>query len=143
MEIHLFETRLNSHGRHFLLRINKWAMVFYACTILTCIFDLINAYFAFKDYVKFSGNYPAIIKFQSIVSSVFLVIYPVLLVLTGYFFYQFTHKSIKALQNENESDYNNSLGFLLKHIIIASVLFALNSLWALMLTYVQIKTGYE
>lgn len=142
MEIHLFETKLNDHGIHFLTRINKWATVFYSCTIATCIFDMINAYFAFREYVKFSDNYPSLIKFQSLVSSVFLVIYPVLLVLTGYFFYQFTHKSMKALQHQNESEYNDSLRFLLKHISIASILFALNSVWALMLTYIQIKIGF-
>jgi len=139
MEPHLFDTRLNEQGKNFLARIHKWAKFFYACTIVTCVFDLINAYFAFRNYQKFYTNFPALIKFQEIISIIFLIIYPVLLVCAGYFFYRFANKSVTAVQFENELEYNGALQFLLKHILVATVLFALNSVWAFIIIYTQIK----
>src|SRR5689334_3114123 len=142
MEIHLFETKLNEQGKNFLVRINKWAKLFYGCTIATCIFDLISAWLVLKSYLKYSGNYPSVLRFQTITTMIFLIIYPALLVGTGYFFYQFSKKSVKAIEYEDEQEYNQALSFLLKHITAASVLFTLNSIWAFIIVVLQIKLGY-
>jgi hypothetical protein len=142
METDLFEVKINEQGRSVLRHIRNWAKFFYICTFFTLVFDFANGFVAFKKFYKLYTNYPSLVKLEFIASNGFLFIYSFLLVASAYCFYQFAAKSFIALEEQDESSYNDALRFLLKHITIASILFALNSLWALLIFYVQIKLSY-
>jgi hypothetical protein len=141
METHLFQVKVNQQGRSLLLRMKKWA-IFYGCTIVTGVFDCVNAYLILEGYKKYANSYSYYLKFQSIVSIVFLLLYSFLLIFSARYFYQFTSKSVTAVEQDNEIEYNNNLNFLLRHVVVSSILFTLNSLWSLMLAFMQIRTGY-
>ena len=142
MEPHLFEVKVNQQGRDLIARIRNWAKFFYVCTFFTLVFDFANGFVAFKKFYKLYDSYPSLLKMEFIVSNGFIFIYSLLLVASGYFFYRFATRSFFAVEQDNESSYNDALRFLLKHITIASILFGLNSLWAFLIFYVQIKLGY-
>jgi len=142
METHLFQVRINQQGRSLLLRMKKWAIFFYGCTIVTGVFDSVNAYLIFEGYKKYAKSYSYFLKFQSIISIAFLLVYSFLVILTAHYFYQFTTKSATAIEEDNELEYNSNLNFLLRHIVVSSILFTLNSLWSFMLALIQIRTGY-
>jgi hypothetical protein len=142
METHLFQVKVNQQGRSLLLRMKKWAIFFYGCTIVTGVFDCVNAYLILEGYKKYANSYSYYLKFQSIVSIVFLLLYSFLLIFSARYFYQFTSKSVTAVEQDNEIEYNNNLNFLLRHVVVSSILFTLNSLWSLMLAFMQIRTGY-
>ena len=139
MEPDLFEIKLNDKGKILLLRINSWAKFLYICTMITCVFDLINAYIGFWAYKKFLSSSIGIIKFQTQMNIIFLAIYAIALPVQAYLFYRFSTRSRKALLYENSEDFNDSFRWLLKHAMVASFLFALNSLWAILVTYSEIK----
>jgi hypothetical protein len=142
METHLFQARINQQGRSLLLRIKKWTAFFYGCTIVTGIFDSVNAYFMLENFEKYGYSYPYYLKFQNILTIIFLIIFGGLLIFSAWYCYQFAAKSITAIEQDNELEYNNSFNFLLKHIIVSSVLFTLNSLWLFILVFIQMRNSY-
>jgi len=137
MEKSLFETSVSPVGRSLLIRIHKWAKFFYACTIATFLFDGWNAWLVAKAFRQFPDSYPAALRFQTAASIVFLVIYGILLVIQAYYFLRFARKSTLALDYENGESFNDAFTFLLRHIITATILFALNSIWAFLIAFVQ------
>ena len=138
MQENLFEIKITPESRLVLMRIKKWAVFFYICTIATCILDSISAALLFKNYRKFFQDYTSTIRFQIVTDIIGLFTYGLLLVLGGYFFYQFCRRSTMAFENESSEDFNESFKFLLRHVTIASFLFAINSIWAIVVVYNQV-----
>ena len=138
MENELFEIRLNNTGKVLLKRIHNWAIFFYTCTLLTCLLDLINAYVGLKSYSLAAGpSMPSIFRFRFLFNIGFLILYAILLPLQSYFFYVFTSRAKKAIQYENSEELNKSFKWLLRHAMLAGILFAFNSLWALTITITE------
>jgi|SRR6185369_4464895 len=136
METQLFDIQLNDHGKAFLERLNFWAKFFFICTAVTCLADLILAGLSIRLY-KYYNAAPSMIRFRFNMYVIFLIIYAIMLPLQAYFFYQFTSRSKKAVYTE---EFNDSFKWLLKQAILASVLFVLNSLWAVATVIIEIKT---
>lgn len=134
MKEELFQIKLDETGKKLLTRISRWASFLYICCVLTCIFDLINAYLAIKAFLKYSDGYEDYMKFSVSFNIIFLIIYAVLLPIQAYYFLSFSRKARKAIQYEDSFSFNNSFKWLLKHVIIAIILFTLNSIWAFLIT---------
>ncbi len=130
MNEELFQIKLDETGKNLLIRISRWARFLYVCCVLTCIFDLVNAYLGIKTFLKYADNYDDYMRFSVIFNIIFLIIYAVLLPAQAYYFLSFSRKARKAIQYEDSFSFNNSFKWLLKHVIIASLLFTLNSIWA-------------
>ena len=139
MEEGIFEIKLDGHGSAVLRRLYSRARFFYGCTLVTLVFDFINAYMAYKSYSKFGSGYPELLKFQTVINISFLIIYAVLLAASGYFLYRFATRSREAIQFNDSHSFNRSFDWLLQQTTIACILFALNSIWAIMNTYSEIK----
>ena len=139
METHLFEAKINNKGKDLLFRTKRWAAIFYGCAIITFIFHIINAFLTVRNYLRLGSRYSATIKAEIIIDIVFLALFSILLITQSYYFLQFSMRSNTALQNENEDDFNESFAFLLKHIIIAAILFALNTVWAIYLVFLLMR----
>lgn len=131
MNEELFEIKLDETGKKLLIRISRWARFLYVCTLLTCVFDLTMAYLGLKSLLKYDYYNFAYQKFYISFNIIFLIIYAILLPLQAYFFFTFSRKTRKAIQYEDSIGFNNSIKWLLKHVITASILFTLNSIWAL------------
>lgn len=131
MNEELFEIKLDETGKRLLIRISRWARFLYICCVLTCIFDLINAYLGIKSFFKYADSYDDYMKFSVSFNIIFLIIYAVLLPVQAYYFLSFSRNGHKAILYEDSIGFNKSFKWLLKHVIIASILFALNSFWAL------------
>src|SRR3954468_24805748 len=127
METELFEIKLNDQGKMLLLRIYSWAKVLYICSFITFVFDLVNTYLGLRAYRRFSGSYPTLAKLQSLAGLGFLPVYGTLLIIQAWLFYRFSQRSKDACAMGNSGVFNDAFNWLLKHIIIASILFALNS----------------
>lgn len=130
MNEELFEIKLDETGKKLLTRISRWASILYICCVLTCIFDLINAYLGIKSFLKYADKYDDYMRFSVSFNIIFLIIYAVLLPMQAYYFLSFSRNARKAMQYEDSIGFNSSFKWLLKHIIIASILFTLNSIWA-------------
>lgn len=130
MNEELFEIKLDETGKKLLIRISRWAKFLYICCVLTCIFDLINAYLGIKSFLKYADRYDDYMRFSVSFNIIFLIIYAVLLPIQAYYFLSFSRKASKAMQYEDSIGFNNSFKWLLKNIITASILFTLNSIWA-------------
>ena len=139
METELFNVTTNDQSKRLMKKIHFWAIFFYVCTIISCIFDLINAYTSYRIYANRFSQLPMIFKVQTAINVIFLIVYAIILPIQSYFFYRFTGQSKRSMQYGNSKQYNDSFKWLLKHIILASFLFALNSLWAISLTIMEAK----
>jgi hypothetical protein len=138
----LFELSLNEQGKKYLFRLVFWTKAFYACCILTCIFDIINSYFSFKEYARYSDSYPSdFVRAQVFISTCFLAVYGVLLVIQSYFFYRFAKQSKRAIDYQSSADFSSSFNWLLKHCIIAAALFLVNTIWAMSSAYISYRMG--
>ena len=113
METELFEIRLNDKGKRLLLRISFWTKFFYICTIITCLFDFINGYLGFKSYMRFSGSFLPVMKFQYLFNNFFLIAYAIMLPLQAWFFYRFSIRSKRAFQYGSSEEFNESFQWLL------------------------------
>jgi hypothetical protein len=140
METHLFEISIIQEWRSFLVRLKKWAKFFYVCTILTLVFDFINAGITLRTIIR--SSFTGLIKLEWIVAIIFVISFGILSTLSGYFFHQFTSQSSAALKMENGNAYNSALRFLINHIIVSSILLLVNLLWIILVVYVQIKIVY-
>jgi len=136
METQLFDIQLNDQGKNFLDRINFWAKFFYVCAGVTCVADVSIALLSIR-WFKYYDAAPTLLKFRFTMYVTFLVIYAILLPVQAYLFYQFSSRSKKAIYTE---EFNNSFKWLLQQVILASILFALNSLWAVATVVMEIKT---
>ncbi len=130
MNEELFQIKLDETGKNLLIRIRQWARFLYICCVLTCFFDLINAYLGIKSFLKYTDRYDDYMKFSVIFNIIFLFIYAILLPIQAYYFFSFSRKASKAMQYEDSIGFNHSFKWLLKHIITAGILFTLNSVWA-------------
>ncbi len=139
MNEELFETKLDENGKKLLIRINRWAKLLYICCILTCIFDLINAYLGIRSFLKNVDGYNDYLKFSVSFNIIFLIIYAVLLPIQAYYFISFSRNARKAIQYEDSIGFNNSFKWLLKHVITASILFTLNSIWIFVINIREIS----
>lgn len=139
MKEELFEIKLDETGKRLLLRVNFWARFLYVCTLLTCVFDLINAYLGIKSFFKNADGYNDYLKFSVSLNIIFLTIYAVLLPIQAYYFLSFSRNARKAIRYEDSIGFNNSFKWLLKHVITASILFTLNSIWIFVINIREIS----
>jgi len=130
MKEELFEIKLDETGRNLLVRISRWTRFLYICSLLTCIFDFIVAGIIFNSFSKYSsGINSSFLTFILRLDILFLVTYAVLLPLQAYYFFVFSGKSRKSMQYEDSIGFNQSFKWLLRHAVIAAILFCLNSIW--------------
>ena len=139
MKEELFEIKLDENGKKLLIRISRWAGLLYICCVLTCVFDLFNAYLGIKSFLKNVDGYNDYLKFSVSFNIIFLIIYAVLLPIQAYYFISFSRKARKAIQYEDSIGFNHSFQWLLKHVITASILFTLNSIWILVINIREIS----
>ena len=132
METNLFNTGINEEGKILLKKTQQWATILYTCTLVTCLFNLINCYTSLKWYFNTDISYfDQRFKIYYIVNAVFLGVYGIMLPVQVYLFYTFIQKVNKAVWEEDENGLNASFKWLLWHTKVASLLFALNGLWAI------------
>jgi hypothetical protein len=132
MKEELFQIKLDETGKRLLMRINFWARLLYIFSLITCIFDFILAWIVFTSFSKYSSGINS--SFLTLILRLdifFLVLYAVLLPAQAYYFLVFTGKSRKAMQYEDSTGFNYSFKWLLRHAVIAAILFSLNSIWGL------------
>ena len=139
METELFEVRLDESGKRLLQRLVFWTKFFYVCTLITCVFDFLNGALVLRTYTQVSGSLAPIFKFEYLFNAIFLAVYAIMLPLQAWFFFRFSGKSNRAAQSGNSEAYNESFQWLVKHAVLASVLFAFNSLWAIVNTGIQLR----
>lgn len=135
----IFELQLNEQGKSYLVRLHLWAKILYACSALTCIFDAINAWFAFKNYSRFADSYSDLLRFSFYFNTLFLPVYGILVALQGYYLYRFSIGSRKAIEFGDNHTFNTNFKWLLRHTLIAAMLFTLNSIWAMLVSYTELR----
>jgi hypothetical protein len=136
----IFELSLNEQGKKYLNRLLFWTKLLYGGCFLTFVFDTINAYLLYKDYIKYVNSYPSdFVRVQVLISTVFLFVYGVLLLIQSHFFYTFSKRSNRAMEYQSTADFNSSFNSLLKHCIVAAILFLINALWAMSYTYLAFR----
>lgn len=139
MEINIFEIKLNEKAEKLLPRIHKWARFFYICTLVTAVLDIANGYIGIEAYSRYANAATEMQKFQAVLDTTFIFIYGILVPIQAWYLYLFTKGSNKALQYGSSEEFNNSFEWLLKHALVASLLFLLNSIWGISQTYFAYK----
>jgi hypothetical protein len=139
MEDHLFEIKLEANGKYVLQRINKLGKFIFTCSLIIAIFDLISSYVSFRGYVFTAYSAPAILKFETIIGIIYLLLYMLVLPFHGYFFYRYSQASKKALRFESSEEFNQSFNDLHKYVLAVCVLLAINVIFGGAIVYSQIK----
>ena len=138
MEVNLFEIRLNDKTEKLLPRIYNWAKFFYICTIVTCILDFINACLLFRMYMRMP-NISQDSKAQAFTDITFLIIYAILVPLQAYYLFKFCKKANRSIAYSDSEEFNSSFQMLLRHAMIAALLFLFNSVWLMIVTFITLK----
>jgi hypothetical protein len=131
MESDLFEGKLDIYNKAQFDTIYKWTRLMLIFVIITGLFDIYSSFKLVKIYSNLSGYAPRIFKVQFIANIAFLALYGILLPLQAYFFYHFVLTSKKAVQWKNEMGPNYSLQWLLRQTVVATILFGVNAIWAI------------
>lgn len=139
MENEIFDVKLDSKGRDLIRRMYGWAMFFYICTIVTCLVDLITTY-KITQFI-FSRHLIAPYRFGLILNVSFVTIYAIIVPIQAYFCFRFVNNANKALHYENSAELNDSFRWLLKHIIAAGILFAVNGIFVIATMINQLNAG--
>lgn len=130
MGLDLFEVESDGQRKRQLKRIHLWAKMFFIFGIGTGLFNLFSSYKLFKFYSNFPDPPSDIFKIQSVANIIFLSLYGLMLPLQAYFFYLFVAKSKRAVLYDNPQEFNSSLQWLLKQTVVGTILFGINTVWA-------------
>lgn len=128
MELELFKIELNDKNRRQLKRIRTWATLLFIFALCTGLFNLFSGYKLIKFYSAFPTS--GIFKIQSTGNIVFLGLYGCVIPLQAYFLYNFVSKFKVAILFDRIEEFSLSLQWLLKQIVVATILFGLNTCWA-------------
>jgi len=131
MNQELFESEL-IHERKTRSRLYYIALTFLIFTSITAVYNFLNTYKLYKAYLSFPQFVPRDVKIHSIASTIFLLLYGIMIPLQAYFFYRLASTLNSSFQdNGDPTERRLDVNWLQKQGVAAVILFGINAVWAI------------